>query len=64
MNRTTQRVGLGCIKTEGSRRIACQFDDETFEAIRRRAVKSGTSFAEQVRLLVEWGLIAAEDDET
>ncbi len=35
------------------------FDIETFDQIRARAVSEGTSFAEQVRLLVEWGLEAA-----
>ncbi|KKN17941.1 hypothetical protein LCGC14_0960870 [marine sediment metagenome] len=35
-----------------------RFDPETFEEIRRRAIKEGTSFAEQVRILVEWGLEA------
>jgi hypothetical protein len=34
------------------------FDHETFATVRALAVKNGTSFAEQVRLLVEWGLEA------
>jgi hypothetical protein len=38
----------------------CGFDPETFEAIRTRAVREQTSFAEQVRTLVEWGLEAEE----
>jgi hypothetical protein len=46
----------GSIKTPGSRRIVVQFDDETFGEIRRRAEAEGSSFAEQVRTLVEWGL--------
>jgi hypothetical protein len=36
--------------------VTVRFDEETFETIRRRAVAQGTSFSEQVRLLVEWGL--------
>jgi hypothetical protein len=40
------------------RRVVCGFDQETFQVIRDRAVKENTSFAEQVRLLVEWGLEA------
>ena len=35
-----------------------RFDSETFDEIRKRAIKEGTSFAEQVRILVEWGLEA------
>jgi hypothetical protein len=31
-------------------------DPETFSTIRSRALKHGTSFAEQVRLLIEVGL--------
>lgn len=41
----------------GSRRIVVAFDEETFAAIRNRALAEETSFAEQVRLLVEWGLM-------
>ena len=37
-------------------RIVIVFPDEMFQRIRERAVKAKTSFAEQVRLLVEWGL--------
>lgn len=40
------------------RRVVVGFDQETFQVIRDRAVKENTSFAEQVRLLVEWGLEA------
>jgi hypothetical protein len=41
-------------------RIVVSFDDETFAAIRQRALAGGTSFAEQVRLLCEWGLMTVE----
>jgi hypothetical protein len=41
-------------------RIVVSFDDETFAVIRKRAIQRGTSFAEQVRQLVEWGLEADE----
>lgn len=40
------------------RRVICGFDHETFDQIRTRAVREGTSFAEQVRVLCEWGLEA------
>lgn len=40
------------------RRIVLGLDDDTFSIIRRRAVRERTSFAEQARLLIEWGLEA------
>jgi predicted DNA binding CopG/RHH family protein len=39
-------------------RVTLRFDDETFEEIERRAEREGNTIAEQVRLLVEWGLEA------
>lgn len=33
------------------------FDEDTFNEIRKMAIKKRTSFGEQVRLLVEWGLM-------
>lgn len=39
-------------------RCVVGFDPETFQVIRDRAIREKTSFAEQVRLLVEWGLEA------
>lgn len=38
------------------RRIIVSFPEETFAEIRERAERERTSFAEQVRTLVEWGL--------
>jgi hypothetical protein len=38
--------------------VVIRLDEDTHEEIRARAKKEGTSFAEQVRLLVEWGLMA------
>lgn len=43
-----------------TRRIVVSFDEETFEEVRGLALKAGTSFAEQARLLVEFGLEAVE----
>lgn len=40
----------------GARRIVVGFDPETFAQISRRATKARHSFAEEVRLLVEFGL--------
>lgn len=51
-----EKVGRGLADRGGLKRIVVAFDDETFEVIRDRAVKAQTSFAEQVRQLVEWGL--------
>lgn len=38
------------------RKSVVLFDHETHETIRALAIKNGTGFSEQVRLLVEWGL--------
>lgn len=38
--------------------LICLFDPETFAAVRARAVAAGSSVADQIRLLVEWGLEA------
>lgn len=40
------------------RRIMVAFDEETFASVRDRALQAQTSFAEQIRLLVECGLEA------
>jgi len=37
------------------------FDDETADEIRARAEREDTSFSEQVRLLVQWGLMETEE---
>ncbi|MBO6858346.1 hypothetical protein [Roseibium sp.] len=61
MRHTQKRpVAKGCIdpKRPGQRKVVLVLDDETFEQIRDMAIKDGTSFAEQIRLLVEWGLEA------
>ena len=51
-------VARGHGSHKGYRRIVVSFDEETFDAVRKLAESTGTSFAEQVRLLVEWGLEA------
>lgn len=55
----TRAVAKGHV-WRGQRRVVCAFDIETFEFIQSRAVKMKTSFAEQVRTLVEWGIEALE----
>jgi hypothetical protein len=40
-------------------RLVVTLDDETFDQVRARAVKAGTSVAEQIRQLVEFGLMDA-----
>lgn len=37
-------------------KLVCAIDPETFEEIRARAVQQQTSVAEQVRILIEFGL--------
>lgn len=51
-----ERVAKGVTDRRVARRVVIAFDDETFATIRQRAIAAETSFAEQVRLLVEWGL--------
>lgn len=41
------------------RRIVIGFDEQTFVTIAAMAKADRTSFAEQARLLIEWGLEAA-----
>jgi hypothetical protein len=55
--------GRGTHKRNG-RMITVQFDHDTFNQLRNRAIAEKTSFSEQVRLLVEWGLesVAATDE--
>jgi hypothetical protein len=53
--------GKGVSRTEdGPKRIVIGFDSETFDQVRELAKKSGTSFAEQTRQLVEFGLETVE----
>ena len=54
----TTRNGKDVRWLQGKRRINVTLDDETFDEIRKLAVAEKTSFAEQIRLLVEWGLEA------
>jgi len=55
-------VARGCRKhrQHGRLGIVCYLDEDTFFAIRKRAVKEHISFGEQVRILLEWGLEEAE----
>jgi hypothetical protein len=39
-------------------RVCIQFSEEMLAEIQVQAKKAGTSFSEQVRILVEWGLEA------
>lgn len=58
-NRRRLKPGNGSrLRSSSVKRIPCQFDDQTFSQIRDRAEKEQTSFAEQVRQLVEFGLEA------
>ena len=60
----TRRAARGVKRTEGSGlRVVITFDPETFEQVRNRADRLETSFAEQIRTLVEWGLEADGEDD-
>ena len=43
--------------------IVIRMDDDTFNQVRDRASRERTSFAEQVRILIEWGLETAGMEE-
>lgn len=55
---TPAKGALRIFGTSEWRQINICFDQEQFDEIKERAVKEKTSFADQVRLLVEWGLEA------
>jgi len=48
-------VANGC-RRHGAVEIGCKFDEDMFEEIKRLALKNKTSFSEQLRTLVQWGL--------
>lgn len=58
---STRRSSIGFPEQySGMRRIVVAFDEETFAQVRDRALSAHTSFAEQIRLLVEWGMMSTE----
>ena len=58
----TTRNGKDVRWLQGKRRINLTLDNDTFDEVRALALAKETSFAEQMRLLVEWGLEAAAED--
>jgi hypothetical protein len=56
----TRMQARGCKKGLMTK-IVIIIDDETFAEVRRRAVKAGTSVAEQMRILIEWGLMSEKE---
>jgi hypothetical protein len=57
--------GIGSpYRSAETRRIVIGFDTETFQQVHGLAVQAGTSFAEQARLLVEFGLETVENTES
>ena len=58
MMRHTQKrpVARGVRKANGMVAIVVHFPEDTFQEIRERALAEGTSWSEQARTLVEWGL--------
>jgi hypothetical protein len=53
------RPGLG-VQHGSQRQFVIKIDTDTAEQVIERAQRLGTSTAEQIRLLIEWGLEAAE----
>jgi len=62
MTRDAQGNRRGRVGRSDPPQISIRFDDLTFETIRERAKVENTSFAEQVRTLVEWGLDSSLGD--
>ncbi|MCG8506197.1 MAG: hypothetical protein MI755_16455 [Sphingomonadales bacterium] len=60
MTHTQKRPVARGVRKDRKLAVVVAFDEETFDAIRQRAISEGTSFGEQVRTLVEWGLDDAE----
>lgn len=52
--------GLG-VRRGAVRQFVIKIDNETADQVIARAEREGTSTAEQIRLLIEWGLEAAHD---
>lgn len=57
MPQTRVKPAAGYLRN-GMRRIAVEFDQETFDLVQTLALRDRVSFAEVVRQLVEWGLEA------
>lgn len=51
--------GVRRLKGGNCRQLIVRLDEETVEQIVARAEKENTSIAEQLRLLIEWGLEAS-----
>jgi predicted transcriptional regulator len=47
-------------KANGLVAVVIRVDEETHQEIARLAARAGTSWSEQVRLLIEWGLMEQE----
>jgi hypothetical protein len=58
-----ERAGKGISRTgDGPKRIVVGFDSETFDQVRGLAKEAKSSFSEQVRQLIEFGLEAVEGE--
>lgn len=49
-------------KSYHMRAIYCHFPQEMFDTIRKMAVENNSSFSEQVRTIIEWGLETIDDE--
>ena len=64
MGHTQKRpVARGVPQPNGMVGAVVYLDPETFKEVRQRAIAEKTSFGEQVRTLVEWGLLSAKGGE-
>lgn len=57
MRHTQKRpVARGVRKGDGTIAVVVHLPDDTFNEVRERAIAEGTSWGEQARTLIEWGL--------
>lgn len=63
--RRPAKVARGCCRRDDiaglSPQAVVRFDRETFDRIAAMAARDGVSFAQQVRLYVEWGMMNSGD---
>ncbi|MFM7009495.1 MAG: hypothetical protein ACKO0Z_09235 [Betaproteobacteria bacterium] len=55
------KLACGSLRPSGARKFNVAFDDETYQKVIELATAGKVSFAEQVRVLVEWGIEAEKE---
>lgn len=64
MRHTQKRpVARGVQRPDGRIGVVVNLDPDTFQDVRARAIREGTSWGEQARTLIEWGLEVVTSEE-